>query len=58
MKAVLALLALTLGGCMITDREATYYTRAEVDAILATGQCRALARTLVQIARCELRGAP
>ncbi len=52
---VLGMLALTLGGCMITDRETLYYTRAEVDGINARTECRMLARTLVQIARCDGR---
>ena len=53
--AVLGMLALLLSGCMVTtDREALYYTRAEVNAINAGVQCRALARTLVQISRCDV----
>jgi len=49
------LVAMTLGGCMITDREATYYTRAEIDAMAARIECRTMARTIVQIYRCENR---
>jgi hypothetical protein len=52
---LLPILALVLTGCMITDREAVYYTRSDVDAINSGIQCRQLARTLVQIARCEVR---
>jgi len=52
---VLGMLALTLSGCMITDREVLYYTRADVDAIQARSECRMLARNLVQIARCDGR---
>ena len=53
---VFAVLALALGGCMVTyDRDHLYYTRADVDAITAGMQCRALARTLVQVSRCEVR---
>ena len=52
---VLGMLALTLSGCVITDREALYYTRADVDAIQARSECRMLARNLVQIARCDGR---
>ena len=52
---LLGMLALTLSGCVITDREALYYTRADVDAIQARSECRLLARTLVQIARCDGR---
>lgn len=49
------LLAVTVSGCMVTDREATYYTRSEVDAIAARVECRSMARTLIQIYRCEGR---
>jgi len=52
---VLGMLALTLSGCVITDREVLYYTRADVDAIQARSECRMLARNLVQIARCDGR---
>jgi len=48
-------IALLLSGC-ITDREtALFYSRADVDAITAEMQCKALARNLVQISRCETR---
>ena len=56
-KAILIVLPLT--GCItMTDRElsvflADRYTRADVDAINAEMACKALARNLVQIARCE-----
>jgi hypothetical protein len=52
---LLVLVATALGGCMITDREATYYTRAEVDALAARVECRAMARTIVQVYRCDGR---
>jgi len=52
---LLGMLALTLSGCVITDREQLYYTRADVDAINARSECRMLARTLVQISRCDGR---
>ena len=52
---VLGMLALTLSGCVITDREVLYYTRADVDALNARSECRMLARNLVQIARCDGR---
>ena len=52
---VLALLGMALGGCVITDREQIYYSRADVDAINAEAQCKQLARNLVQISRCETR---
>ena len=51
----LLLLALTLSGCIVTDREQLYYSRADVDALNARSECRLLARTLVQIARCDGR---
>ena len=55
-KAVLfTVIALALGGCMVTDREATYYTRSEVDAMAARTECRTMARTVVQIYRCDGR---
>jgi uncharacterized lipoprotein YmbA len=55
-KAILFVLAaMALGGCMITDREATYYTRPEIDALAARMECRTMARTMVQIYRCENR---
>ena len=52
---VLGMLALSLSGCVITDRETLYYTRADVDALNARSECRLLARNLVQIARCDGR---
>jgi hypothetical protein len=53
-------LPLMLTGCVTTDREvsdylAAYYSRADVDAINAEMACKQQARTLVQIARCEVR---
>lgn len=55
MKALALLLTLLLGGCIVTDREQLYYTRADVDAINARTQCRELARNLVQVSRCDGR---
>ena len=49
------MLALVLGGCVVTDRETLYYSRADVDALNARSECRLLARNLVQIARCDGR---
>ena len=48
---------LLLGGCTLTDREAVLdiYSRGDIDAINATAACKAAARTLVQIARCDVR---
>jgi len=55
-KAVmLVLAAAALSGCMVTDREATYYTRSEIDAMAARIECRATARTIIQIYRCDPR---
>jgi len=53
--AMLGMLAALLGGCVVTDREQLYYTRADVDAITAGIQCRNMARSLVQVSRCEVR---
>jgi len=55
MRYALLGMLLFLGGCMVTDREAIYYTRADIDALNATAQCKALARNLVQISRCDIR---
>jgi len=52
---VLGMLGLLLTGCTVTDREALYYTRADIDALNARSECRLLARNLVQIARCDGR---
>lgn len=58
---MLGLIAASLGGCMITDdREenrllSRFYSRADVDALTAQMVCKQAARTLVQIARCEIR---
>ena len=52
---MVGMLTLLLAGCMVTDRADVFYTRAEVEALHAVTQCRALARNLVQIARCDVR---
>ena len=52
---VMGMLVLSLGGCLATTREELVYTRADIDAINAEAQCKALARSLVQISRCETR---
>lgn len=55
------LIVLPLAGCVTTtDRDlsallADRYTRADIDSILANMQCRQIAHTLVQIARCDVR---
>jgi hypothetical protein len=52
----LAAVALSLGGCWYYDRPLLdAYSRAEVDAINAVAECKALARNLVQVARCDNR---
>jgi hypothetical protein len=52
---VLGMLALSLGGCLATTREPLTYTQAEINAINAETACKALARNLVQVARCDVR---
>jgi hypothetical protein len=62
--AMLGILVI-LGGCQLVDRDmyvrelgivqSNYYTRADVDALNATSQCKLLARNLVQVARCDVR---
>jgi len=52
---VMGMLVLSLGGCLATTREALVYSRAETDAINAEAACKQMARTLVQISRCEIR---
>ena len=54
--------AASLAGCITTEDQRTIdaivsqgYSRAQVDAINAEAQCKALARNLVQISRCEVR---
>ena len=54
-KIVVLGMTMLLGGCMVVDREALYYTRSDVDAVNAGIQCRQLAKTLVQVARCDVR---
>ena len=58
MKYLLALVLVALAimvlleGC-VGYRSVEVYTKPEVDAIAARSQCRALARNLVQMARCN-----
>lgn len=49
------ILLVTLSGCVVTDREALYYTRSEIDAMAARIECRNMARTIIQVYRCEGR---
>ena len=59
---VLGMLSVTLGGCLTTE-EALYInsnfdrvpTRSEIEARDAQAACKAMARNLVQIARCDVR---
>ena len=56
--AMMGILLVMLSGCItMEDRYVLndYYSRAEVDAVNATAQCKALARNLVQISRCDVR---
>jgi hypothetical protein len=59
MKFIVLLLLLALPGCTYfgpLSREAIdTYSRAEVEAINLEGQCKQLARTMVQIDRCKVR---
>lgn len=62
------LLALPLAGCITTEDRAALdaiaidssrnytYDRGRIDAINAEIACKNMARTLVQMARCEVRG--
>lgn len=55
---VLGMLSATLSGCITAEDRYVfndYYTRSEVDHINASQQCKLLARSLVQIARCDVR---
>lgn len=52
MKTVLVLIGIVLSGCA-GPRAAEFYTKPEVDAIAARTQCRAMAKNLVQIAKCN-----
>ena len=59
MRYALLGMLLVLGGC-VTDPDlswvaANYPTRAEVALFQAEMSCKSMARTLVQIARCEVR---
>ena len=51
---ILGVLGMVLSGCVVSDREALFYTRAEVDAINARSECRLLARNLLQVYRCDV----
>lgn len=52
--AALLVIALAMAGC-IQYGDGGAYTRAETDAINAEAACKAQARNLLQVARCERR---
>lgn len=57
-KTVLLALVLAMPGCTYYTppiEEATAISRERVEALNARSECRALARNLVQIARCDGR---
>ena len=56
MRFIILALGLLLSGC-ITDRgaEVRFYTASDIDAMNARIQCRALARNLIQLSRCDGR---
>lgn len=45
---------LLLGGC-VAVREPIVYTQDQIDAINARVECKRIARTLIQISRCDVR---
>jgi hypothetical protein len=51
-------IAILLSGCIVTavTERPAYYSRYEIDAINAETACRALARTIIQMERCTIRG--
>ena len=54
MRAVIVLgMALLMSGCIVTDREARFYTASEIDAITARMECRQVARNYLEITRCD-----
>jgi hypothetical protein len=46
-------MAVLMSGCVVTDREARYYTAADIDAITSQMECRQNARNYLQMARCD-----
>ena len=55
MRFIVLGMALFLGGCLLTTRDPIGITQSELEAINARAECKQLARTLVQIARCDNR---
>jgi hypothetical protein len=54
MKTLIVLgMAVLMSGCVVIDREARFYTAADVDAITAQMECRQNARNYLQMARCD-----
>lgn len=54
----LLLITTSLPGCIVSDREyreIDTYSRSEIDAINIEGQCKLLARNLLQLDRCKVR---
>lgn len=49
------MLAALVSGCIVVTERPAYYTRYEVDAITAENNCRALARNMLQMERCNVR---
>lgn len=54
MRVLVVLLTLLSAGCA-GDRAVEFYTKPEIDAMNAEAACKARARNLVDIARCEPR---
>ena len=52
---VLLLVVLLVPGCTYNTENRDGYTRAEVDAMNIEAACKAQARSLLQVARCETR---
>lgn len=49
-------IGLALSGCTYLGRDVIdVYSRAEIDAINIEGQCKLLARNLLQVDRCKVR---
>jgi hypothetical protein len=55
---IMIAIAMMLSGCIVTAvTEKPYtYSRFEIDAINAERACRDMARTIIQMERCTIRG--
>jgi len=54
MRGIILLgMALLMGGCVVSDREQLFYTRAEIDAITIRMECKQMARNYLQLSRCD-----